>query len=116
MPRALRNVSRSNPSSQQIPATAPKAPAVAGRKNRMRFFRPATAGAFGAVAGICWLLGFDRETLRNALGIVYGQLSGNMQAHKEGSVLLALQIGFNARNAVIAGYDRIAGVKTDLQR
>ncbi len=68
----------------------------------MRFFRPATAGAFGAVAGICWLLGFDRETLRNALGIVYGQLSGNMQAHKEGSVLLALQIGFNARNAVIA--------------
>ena len=76
----------------------------------MRFFRPATAGAFGAVAGIARLLEFDRETLRNALGIVYGQLSGNMQAHTEGSVLLAMQIGFSARNAVIAGDMARAGV------
>ncbi|NKB57480.1 MAG: MmgE/PrpD family protein [Alphaproteobacteria bacterium] len=68
----------------------------------MRFFRPATAGAFGAVAGIGRLLGFDTETLRSAMGVVYGQLSGNMQAHTEGSVLLAMQVGFNARNAVIA--------------
>ncbi len=68
----------------------------------MRFFRPATAGAFGAVAAIGRLSGFDEETLRNAMGAVYGQLSGNMQAHTEGSALLAMQIGFNARNAVIA--------------
>lgn len=76
----------------------------------MQFFRPATAGAFGAVAGIGRLLGFDREILSNALGIVYGQLSGNMQAHTEGSVLLAMQIGFNARNAVVACDMARAGV------
>jgi 2-methylcitrate dehydratase PrpD len=76
----------------------------------MRFFRPATAGAFGAVAAIGRLRSFDAETLRNAFGIVYGQMSGNMQAHTEGSVLLAMQIGFNARNAVIAADMAAAGV------
>ncbi len=68
----------------------------------MRFFRPATAGSFGAVAAIGRIRGFDEETLRNAMSVVYGQMSGNMQAHTEGSVLLAMQIGFNARNAVVA--------------
>lgn len=68
----------------------------------MRFFRPATAGAFGAVAAIARLRGFDAETLRNAMGAVYSQLSGTMQAHREGSVLLAMQAGFSARNAVVA--------------
>ena len=76
----------------------------------MRFFRPATAGAFGAVAAIGWLLGFNAETLRNALGVVYGQMSGNMQAHTEGSVLLAMQVGFNARNAVTASDIAAAGI------
>lgn len=68
----------------------------------MRFFRPATAGAFGAVAAIARLRGFDAATLRNAMGAVYSQLSGTMQAHTEGSVLLAMQAGFSARNAVVA--------------
>ena len=76
----------------------------------MRFFRPATAGAFGAVAAIGRLRGMDKATLRNAMGVVYGQLSGNMQAHTEGSVLLAMQVGFNARNAVIACDIAEAGV------
>ena len=47
-------------------------------------------------------MGFDALTLTRAFGIVYGQLCGTMQAHAEGSPLLAMQIGFNARNAVIA--------------
>jgi aconitate decarboxylase len=68
----------------------------------LRFFRPATAGAFAATAAIGKLMGFDEETLINAFGAVLGQLSGTMQAHSEGSLLLALQIGFNARNAVVA--------------
>lgn len=68
----------------------------------MRFFRPATAGAFAATAAVGRLMGFDAATLTRAFGIVYGQLCGTMQAHAEGSPLLALQIGFNARNAVVA--------------
>jgi aconitate decarboxylase len=38
----------------------------------------------------------------NALSIAYGQACGTMQAHAEGSSLLALQMGFNARNALLA--------------
>jgi aconitate decarboxylase len=68
----------------------------------LRFFRPATAGAFAAAAAVGRLMGFDVATLTNAFGAVLGQLCGTMQAHAEGSALLALQVGFNARNAVVA--------------
>ncbi|MEZ5818536.1 MAG: MmgE/PrpD family protein [Hyphomicrobiaceae bacterium] len=68
----------------------------------LRFFRPATAGAFGATAAIGKLMGFDTHRQLHAFSLVYGQVSGTMQAHTEGSPLLALQMGFNARNAVVA--------------
>ena len=68
----------------------------------MRFFRPATAGALAAVAGLGKARGFDQATLVNAFSIAYGQICGTMQAHAEGSGLLAMQMGFNARNAVVA--------------
>jgi 2-methylcitrate dehydratase PrpD len=68
----------------------------------LRFFRPATAGAFGGTAAIGKLIGLDRPALINAFSITYGQCSGTMQAHTEGSMLLAMQMGFNARNAVVA--------------
>lgn len=71
-------------------------------KTGLRFFRPATAGAFAAVAGIGKIRGFDKDTLVNAFSIAYGQICGTMQAHVEGSQLLAMQMAFNARNAVIA--------------
>jgi len=68
----------------------------------LRFFRPATVGAFGATAALGKLLGLDHSEMVNAFSLVYGQLCGTMQAHEEGSMLLAMQMGFNARNAVIA--------------
>lgn len=68
----------------------------------LQFFRPATAGAFAAVAAIGSARGYDKEKLIRAFSLAYVQLSGTMQAHTEGSSLLALQIGFNARNALIA--------------
>ena len=68
----------------------------------LRFFRPATAGAFGAAATIGRLAGFDAPTLVNAFGAVHSQLSGTMQAHTEGSPVLGMQVGFNARNAIVA--------------
>ncbi|MFC6669980.1 MmgE/PrpD family protein [Marinobacterium aestuariivivens] len=71
-------------------------------KSPLRFFRPGTAGGFGATAAVARLLGFDRETLLNAFGTLYGQSCGTMQSHEEGSMLLALQIGFNTRNAVVS--------------
>jgi 2-methylcitrate dehydratase PrpD len=73
-----------------------------GSKAPLRFFRPGTAGAFAATAAIGRLMGFDAESLVQAFAITHAQLCGTMQAHAEGSPLLAMQIGFNARNAVVA--------------
>jgi 2-methylcitrate dehydratase PrpD len=73
-----------------------------GSRAPLRFFRPATAGAFAATAAVGRLMGFDAATVIRAFSIAYGQLCGTMQAHAEGSPLLAMQIGFNARNAVVA--------------
>lgn len=69
-------------------------------RERLKFFRPAQCGAFGAVIAACTLLGMDTHGIRNACGILLGQLSGTMQAHSEGAPLLPMQIAFNARNAV----------------
>lgn len=76
----------------------------------VRFFRPATAGGFGAVAAIAHLAGFDEETTRSAFGHMYGQTSGTLQPHLEGSPLLGLQIGFNARGAIAAADLAAAGI------
>lgn len=68
----------------------------------LRFFRPATVGAFGGVAAAGKIMGFDQARMVEAFSLVYGQVGGTMQAHTEGSGLLAMQVGFNARNAVAA--------------
>lgn len=80
-------------------------------KSGLRFFRPATAGAFGGVAALAKILGLDQIQTRHAFAIVYGQLGGTMQAHTEGSMLLPMQLGFNARNAVVACDLARAGVE-----
>ena len=66
----------------------------------LRFFRPGTNGLWGGVAAVSWLRGMDPEVIAHSMGIGYGQLSGTMQPHSEGSALLPLQMAFNARNAV----------------
>ena len=71
-------------------------------RSAMRFFRPATAGGFGATAAVARLMGFDQETLCNAFGLQYAQTSGTLQPHVEGSVALPLQVGLNSRAAVQA--------------
>jgi aconitate decarboxylase len=82
----------------------------------LRFFRPGTAGAFGGAAALGRLMGLDHAAMINAFSLAYGQVCGTMQAHAEGSMLLALQMGFNARNAVVAcdlaarGFDAPKGV------
>ena len=66
----------------------------------IRFFRPATAGGFGATAAIGKLEGFDAETIIRAIGNQYAQSSGTLQPHVEGSPLLGMQVGFNSRAAI----------------
>jgi len=66
----------------------------------MRFFRPASVGGFGATAACAKLRNFGFEETLNAVGLQYGQTSGNMQAHVEGTKLLGLQVGFAARGGI----------------
>ncbi len=75
----------------------------------LQFFRPGTAGIFGAICAIGNALRLPERTISNAIGIGYGQVSGTMQPHVEGSDLLPLQVGFNARNALVAVDLAVAG-------
>jgi aconitate decarboxylase len=71
-------------------------------RGSLRFFRPSTAGGFGAAAAIASLAGYDEEQTANTLGIQYSQASGTMQAHVEGSPCLGLQVGFAARAGIVS--------------
>ena len=66
----------------------------------LRFFRPATAGHLAATVALGLLDTRDHDQLVAALGIAFGQASGSMQSHREGSPLLAVQMAFAARNAL----------------
>jgi 2-methylcitrate dehydratase PrpD len=65
-----------------------------------RFFRPGTAGGFGATAAAARLLGLDKSALKAAFAWQLAQASGTMQAHVEGSPILPAQLAFNARAAL----------------
>jgi 2-methylcitrate dehydratase PrpD len=71
-------------------------------RTSMKFFRPGTTGGFSALAAILSLAGADTDLARRAFGILYSQICGSMQSHEEGSSMLAMQMGFNARAAVTA--------------
>jgi aconitate decarboxylase len=69
-------------------------------RSSFRFFRPATAGGFGATAAAARLLGLDRAALQRAFAWQLAQASGTMQAHVEGSPILPVQVALNARAAL----------------
>ncbi|KAF3015878.1 hypothetical protein E8E14_008895 [Neopestalotiopsis sp. 37M] len=69
-------------------------------RSAMTFFRPATAGGFGAVAAVGRLMALSREQLVQAFGLQYAQTSGTLQPHVEGSTALPLQVGLNGRAAL----------------
>ncbi|MEO8545001.1 MAG: MmgE/PrpD family protein [Burkholderiaceae bacterium] len=74
----------------------------AATRSAMFFFRPSTTGVFSALAALACLDPLPRAQLRHAFGIGYSQMCGPMQAHEEGSMMLAMQMGFAARNALQA--------------
>lgn len=77
----------------------------------LRFFRPATAGGFGATAAIASLSGFGEYAIKDALGAQYSQTSGTLQPHVEGSPMLGMQVGFNARASIVATDLAAAGIR-----
>lgn len=81
----------------------------------LRFFRPATAGGFGAAAAVARLAGMDVEGVTHALGLQYAQTCGTLQPHIEGSVAMPMQVGFNARAALESADLALGGVEGPLQ-
>ncbi|MFN3607611.1 MAG: MmgE/PrpD family protein [Hyphomonas sp.] len=71
-------------------------------KTPLKFFRPATAGIFGATLGVARLRGLTKAEARNAMGYALSFASGTMQAHSEGKPALPVQIANAARGAVMA--------------
>lgn len=69
-------------------------------RSAFRFFRPATAGGFGAAAAAARLMGLDQAALQRAFAWQLAQASGTMQSHVEGSPILPTQVAFNARAAL----------------
>src|SRR5258707_12265011 len=67
-----------------------------------RFFRPGTAGGFGATAAGARLLGLDKEALQAAFSWQLAQASGAMQAPFEGRPVLPAQAALNVPAAVQA--------------
>lgn len=76
----------------------------------IKFFRPSTAGVFGATLGLARLRGFGIGMAVDALGYALAQASGTMQAHVEGKPALPVQIGNAARAAQAAADLASAGV------
>ena len=68
----------------------------------IKFFRPATAGIFGAVAALARLRRLSRAAALDAFGYALAFASGTMQAHTEGKPALPMQIANAARNAIVA--------------
>ena len=56
------------------------------------------------------LLGFDRDQLRNALGVAYSMCAGNQQCLIEGSLTVRVQQGIASQGAVMAAEMSRAGI------
>ena len=76
----------------------------------LRFFRPATVGAFGAAVAVGVLRRFDAAAIRRCFGHALGQVAGTMQAHEEGKPTLPLQLGAAARAGLVAADLAQAGI------
>ena len=77
----------------------------------IRFFRPATAGIFGATLGACKLARLSPADTRNGIGNALAFTSGTMQAHVEGKPALPVQIANAASGAVKASELAALGVE-----
>ena len=76
----------------------------------LTFFRPATAGVFGAAAAVGVLRGFDAGRMRDCFGHALSQAAGTMQAHEEGKPTLPLQMAGASRAGLVAADLAEAGI------
>lgn len=68
----------------------------------LTFFRPATAGIYGAALAVARIEGLPESAFADVLGMAHAHAGGTMQAHTEGSIALPLQFANAARGAIHA--------------
>ncbi|MFN3551473.1 MAG: MmgE/PrpD family protein [Novosphingobium meiothermophilum] len=68
----------------------------------LTFFRPATAGIYGAALAVARIAGLPEGRFADVLGMAHAHAAGTMQAHSEGSIALPLQFANAARGAIHA--------------
>lgn len=66
----------------------------------LAFFRPATAGIFGAAIAAARIEGLPESAFADVIGLAHAHAAGTMQAHTEGSIALPLQLANAARSAI----------------
>ena len=76
----------------------------------LTFFRPATAGVFGAAAAVAVLRNYGAPRIRSCFGHALCHAAGTMQAHEEGKPTLPVQLGNAARAGLVAADLAAAGV------
>ena len=76
----------------------------------LTFFRPATAGVFGAAAAVAALRNYGAARIRSCFGHALCHAAGTMQAHEEGKPTLPVQLGNAARAGLVAADLAAAGV------
>jgi 2-methylcitrate dehydratase PrpD len=79
-------------------------------RGRLKFFRPATAGIFGAVGALARARQMTQDQTVAAFGHALAFACGTMQAHLEGMPDLPLQVAAAARNAIVAADLAQAGI------
>jgi 2-methylcitrate dehydratase PrpD len=75
-----------------------------GISRPLSWIRTATCGSFGAAAAVGKILGFDREQMTNALGVVYSQTAGNVQGLLEGRLVKRMQPGFASQAGLMSAF------------
>jgi 2-methylcitrate dehydratase PrpD len=75
-----------------------------------RFHATCLQGGFGATAAAGWILGLDEEKMRHALGINYGQSSGNLQGGWDGAHTKRMSPAFAVRAGILSALLASRGV------
>jgi len=68
----------------------------------LSWIRTATCGTFGATVAAAKIIGLDKSTLSNALGVCYSQVSGNAQCLIDGGLVKRIQPAFSAKSGVLS--------------
>jgi 2-methylcitrate dehydratase PrpD len=81
-----------------------------GTRRPLSWIRTATCGSFGAAVAAAKVMGLGGSGIRQTLGVVYSQTSGNAQCLVDGGLVKRMQPAFSAKAGVLSAYLARAGI------